>query len=240
MDAPNILFKEAKLLLKAENYDLALIKFEKINTQFPLSNESIQSKSMIGFIKYVQMDYDGAILTFNRLINQYPAYDKIDYAYYMKALCYYEQIANAELDGNMNNEALKSFEQVINRFPQSDYYQDSNQKIIAVKENIAAKHMSIGMFYLKNKKYFAALNRFKKINIEFSQSKFTPEALYRTVEIYYILGIEDEAKKTAAIIAYNYPQSKWYKYSYKLLNPELKKEKQGLLKKITNIIIKDD
>ena len=112
---------------------------------------------------------------------------------------------------------MKNFSQIINRFPESKYARDSKQKLIVVKENIAAKHMSIALFYLNQKKYLAALNRYNIVINEYSQSKFTPEALYREVEIYYTLGMVDDARKTSAVIGYNYPNSKWYKYSYKLL-----------------------
>ena len=125
---------------------------------------------------------------------------------------------------------LENFQQIVNRFPESKYARDSEQKIISIKENIAAKHMSIGLFYLKKKKYFAALNRYKKVINEYSQSKFTPEALHRLVEIYYTLGMIEDAKKTAATLGYNYPNSELYKYSFNILSE--KKDKQSLILKI--------
>ena len=129
--------------------------------------------------------------------------------------------------------SLKNFEQVLNRFPDSKYARDSQQKIILVKSNIAAKHMSIGRFYQENDKYIAALNRFKIVVNDFSVTKFTPEALHRMVEIYYKLGMKEEAINTAAVIGHNYPESKWYEHSYNLL---IEKEKDlKLIDKIKNL-----
>jgi outer membrane protein assembly factor BamD len=136
---------------------------------------------------------------------------------------------------------MENFNQIINRFPESKYARDSQQKIIFVKENIAAKHMDIALFYLNQKKYLAALNRYNIVINEYSQSKFTPEALYREVEIYYTLGMMDDAKKTSAVIGYNYPKSKWYKYSYRLLKKtDNKNNKKSLLNKISNFLTNDD
>ena len=240
-ETPEQLYVIAKLDLDAELYEEAKLKFENINFKFPLSNEGIQSLIMIAFIEYAQLNYDEAIYKFDRIIKKYPSHKNIDYAYYMRALCYFEQIKHEALDGKNNQEAMENFNQIINRFPESKYARDSQQKIIFVKENIAAKHMDIALFYLNQKKYLAALNRYNIVINEYSQSKFTPEALYREVEIYYTLGMMDDAKKTSAVIGYNYPKSKWYKYSYRLLKKtDNKNNKKSLLNKISNFLTNDD
>ena len=219
-ETPEYLYDLAIKSLDNNKYDDAKVIFEDIEANFPLSNEAIQSQIMLGFIEYVNMNYEEAIFKFNQVIHLYPAYKNIDYAYYMRAMCYYEQIEDELLDGQNNALALQNFQQTINRFPNSEYAKDSKQKIILINENIAAKHMSIGLFYLKKKSYLAALRRYKIVIDEFSQSKFTPEALHRLVEIYYILGMLEDAKKTASVLGYNYPDSKWYKYSYKIVGEE--------------------
>jgi len=240
-ETPEQLYAIAKLDLDKELYEEAKLKFENINFKFPLSNEGIQSLLMIAFIEYAQLNYDEAIYKFDRVIKKYPSHKNIDYAYYMRAMCYFEQIKHESLDGTNNQEALESFNQIINRFPESKYARDSQQKIIFVKENIAAKHMDIALFYLNQKKYLAALNRYNIVINEYSQSKFTPEALYREVEIYYTLGMVDDANKTSAVIGYNYPKSKWYKYSYKLLKKnDDNKNKKSLLNKISKFLTNDD
>ena len=229
---PENLYLVAKANFDSQNFLIARDQFIEIRKLFPLSNEAIQSEIMIAFIDYVKMDYDNAILNYKRIINKYPSHKDLDYVYYMIALCNYEQLQNESLDGYYNQLALKSFEQVIKRFPESKYAKDSQQKIILVNSNIAAKHMEIGRFYLDNKKFISALNRFKVVVEEFSMTKFSPEALHRMVEAYYEMGMYEESYKTAALLGYNYPKSKWYKYSYNLI--EEIEDEETFLRKIRN------
>ena len=214
-------------------YEEAKIIFSNIEKIYPLSNEAIQSQIMSGFIDYLILDYDSAVSKFDRIIKKYPSLKNIDYVYYMKAMCYYEQITHEGLDGENNILALNNLNEVIKRFPDSDYAKDSQQKIILVKSNIAAKHMNIGRYYQKKEKYTAALNRYKIVIDEFSMTKFTPEALYRMTEIYYTIGMLEEAKNTASVIGYNYPDSKWYKLSYNLLSED--NDEKGIVNKIKNL-----
>ena len=232
LNEPKTLYKLAIITFDNQNLELAREQFNEINKLFPLSNEAIQSEIMIAFIDYIQMDYDNAILNYNKIINKYPSHKDLDYIYYMIAMCNYEQLQDEALDGYNNDVALKSFYQVINRYPESKYAKDSRQKIILVKSNIAAKHMEIGRFYLDKKKYIAALNRFKIVVDEFSMTKFTPEALHRMVEIYYAMGMYEDSNNTAALLGYNYPESKWYKYSFNLV--EQNDSEETFLKKIRN------
>ena len=197
--------------------DDAINDFEKIEKLYPLSNEAVQSQIMVGFIDYGRLNYEDAIFKFDRIIKKYPSLKNIDYVYYIKALSFYEQITHEGLDGKNNYLALEHLNQVIIRFPESKYAKDSRQKIVLVKSNIAAKHMNIGRFYQSKNKFTAALNRFKIVINDFSNTKFTPEALHRTVEIYIALDLKEEATKTASVLGYNYPKSKWYKLSYDLI-----------------------
>ena len=233
LDDPENLYKIAKLTFDQQEYELARKQFSEIKKLFPLSNEAIQSEIMIAFISYIQMDYDNAILNFKKITNKYPSHKDLDYVYYMRALCSYEQLNNAQLDGINNEIAINDFNQVIKRFPLSKYAKDSRQKIILVKSNQAAKHMTIGKFYLNEKKYTAALNRYKIVIEKYSETKFTPEALHRIVEIYYEIGLKEEANNTASVLGYNYPDSKWYKYSYNLIKEN--KNDKSLLDSIKNI-----
>ena len=165
-------------------------------------------------MNYILLDYETAIFQFSRIINKYPSLKNIDYVYYMKALCYFEQISHEDLDGKFNNFALENLDQVIQRFPDSKYAKDSFQKKILVKSNIAAKHMSIARFYQKEQKYTAALNRYKLVIDSFQETKFAPEALYRVSEIYLSIGMIKESEKNAVVLGYNYPESTWYKLIY--------------------------
>jgi outer membrane protein assembly factor BamD len=212
--SPEIQFTQAMLMFDNQQYEIATDKFKNIERIYPLSNEAIQSQIMQGFINYILLDYDTAIFQFSRIINKYPSLKNIDYVYYMKALCFYEQISHEGLDGKFNDLALENLDQVIQRFPNSQYAKDSYQKKILVKSNIAAKHMSIGRFYQKEKKYTAALNRYKIVINSFQETKFAPEALYRVSEIYLSLGMKKESEKNAAVLGYNYPESTWYKLIY--------------------------
>ena len=230
---PQEIYIDANDLFINENYETAKLEFQKLTDLYPLSNEAIQSEIMIGFVNYLKMDYDAAILEFEKIIRKYPSHKNLDYVYYMKAMCNYEQITHEGLDSSFNQLSLDSFNQIINRFPDSKYAKDSRQKIVLIKSNFAAKHMHIGRFYLKEKKYTAALNRFKIVIEDYSTSKFTPEALHRMVETYYEMGMKEESIKIASTLGYNYPDSKWYKYSYALINKE--ENNDSLLKKVTNL-----
>ena len=216
-----------------QNFLLAEEEFKNLQKLYPLSNESIQSEVMVGFIKYLQMDYDSSISKFKKFILKYPSHNNLDYAYYMIAVNNYEQINHFELDGQFNEIALESFNQVIARFPESEYTKDSLQKIILIKSNKAAKHMDIGRFYLKEKKYTAALNRFKIVVQDYSMTKFTPEALHRMVEAYYEMGMIQESIEIAAVLGHNYPDTKWYRYSYNLVKKI--KNNNSILDKLTKI-----
>ena len=154
----------------------------------------------------------------------------------MKAMFYFEQIEHESLDGINSRESNKIFKEIINRFPKSQYTRDSKQKLIFINENIAAKHMSIGKFYLNQNKYLASLNRFNNVINDHKKSKFVPEALFRTIEIYYTLGLDNDAEKTAGVLGYNYPKSQWYEDAYKLVLKQNKNniKKNLLLEKLSN------
>jgi len=239
-EGSEILYQIAKQHLDKSDYENAEFYFEELIKKFPLSNEGIQSQIMLAFIDYMKMDYQNAIYNANLLIKKYPSYKDIEYIYYLKALCYYEQIRNEQLDNESNELALKNFEIIINLFPDSKYIVDSRQKIIAIKENIAAKNMNIGLFYQKEKKFIAAINRYNIIIKQHSTSKFVAEALHRQVEIYFTLGMIEDAKKTAAVLSYNYPKSIWYQNSYNLLKMKKNKKQNSILKKISNFLGKEN
>lgn len=230
--SPEEIYIEGMEYFYQNNFELADQEFKKLKQLFPLSNEAIQAEVMIGFIEYAKMNYEEAIYQFKKIISKYPAHKDLDYIYYMIAMSNYEQITHHELDGKYNELSLIAFNQVIKRFPESKYAKDSRQKIILVRTNKAAKHMEIGRFYLKKSNYISALNRFKIVIQEYDETKFAPEALHRMVEAYYAIGMIEEASETASILNYNYPKSKWYKYSYDLIKNV---DEDSFFKKITNV-----
>ncbi len=235
------LYQIAMFDLDQTNYEEATLKFKEIIYKYPLSNEGVQSEIMLGFIDYLSLNYDDAIYKFNRIIKIYPSHKNIDYVYYMRAVSYFEQISGENFDGKSNVEAKNNFQELLNRFPNSEYAKDSRHKLIFINENIAAKDMEVAIFYLKQKQYLAALGRYNKVIEKYPKSKFIPEALYRLVEIYTILGMVEEAEIAASVIVYNYPKSKWYEDSYNLINEEYyKKNKTTLGKKILNLFKKNE
>jgi len=237
---PEELYIIATNELKENKLDEAKIKFEQIKKKFPLSNRAIQSKIMLAFIDYLNLNYNEAIYGLNAIIELYPSYKDLDYAYYMRALCYYEQINEEVLEGQNNLNALNYFNQLINRFPESQYAKDSRQKLILIKENIAAKHMNIALFYLKNQKPLSAINRYLIVINKYDKTKFTPEALYRLVEIYYSLGMIEEAEKTNIVLFYNYSDSEWAIYGNNLLAPKKDETKNSLFNYFNNILNKNN
>ena len=236
-EPPEEQYVNALKLFENQKYEEANLIFKNIERVYPLSKEAIQSQIMQGFADYVLLDYDSAINKFTRVIKKYPSLQNLDYVYYMRALCYYEQISHEGLDGQYNKLALENLNLVINRFPDSKYSKDSYQKIILVKSNIAAKHMDVARFYQKEKKYTAALNRYKIVINSYEQTKFVPEALYRTAEIYLSMGLVKDSKKTAAILGHNYPNSEWYKYIY---NELTNKNKGTIFSNSINKILKNE
>jgi outer membrane protein assembly factor BamD len=234
--SPKELYEIAIKELKEDKLGDARIKFENIEKKFPLSNRAIQSKINLAFIDYLNLNYNESIYGFNAIIELYPSYKDLDYVYYMRALCYYEQINEEVLEGKNNLNALNYFNQLLNRFPESEYSKDSRQKLILIKENIAAKHMNIAIFYLKDKKPLAAINRYLIVINNYDKTKFTPEALYRLIEIYYSLGMIEEAKRTSSVLMYNYPNSEWSISGNNVLIPKKDKTKKILLNYVTKIL----
>ena len=145
----------------------------------------------------------------NRFIKFHPGNKDIAYAYYLKALCYYDQIESPENDQGNTSKALAALEQVVLRFPNSEYAKDAEQKIILAKDRLAGQEMVIGRYYLSQKNYLSALNRFSAVVNNYQTTTQIEEALYRQVEIYKILGLSKEAQTAARVLKYNYPKSPW-------------------------------
>ena len=139
------------------------------------------------------------------------------YAYYLKSLCYYIQITDVGRDQKVTDQALKAFEEVIRRFPDSRYARDARLKLDLTRDHLAGKEMEIGRYYEKRGQYLAAINRFRRVVDDYQTTTHVPEALHRLTESYLALGVVDEARTTAAVLGHNYPGSEWYKDSYALL-----------------------
>ena len=219
------IYKEGLKALEERDYFFASKKFGEAEILLPQSDWAAKSALMIGYCLYSINFYDDAILNLERFTRTYPASKDIDYAHYLIAICYYEQILDEKKDLEPLLKAKKKFEFIIQNYPDTDYATDARFKIDLIVDQMAAKEMSIARFYMKTKKWIPALNRLKTIVEVYDTTIFVEEALHRLVEVYYILGLETEAKQAASILAYNYKSGEWYKESYKVFNKNYKPKK---------------
>ncbi len=217
---PEQIYNEAYDTLLNGNNVVAKQLFDEVERQHPYSVWAPQAQIMAAFADYQDNNYDDAINTLNRFIQLNPGHRDIAYAYYLRALCYYEQISDVGRDQGMTKLALESLQEVVRRFPQSEYARDARLKIDLARDHLAGKEMEIARYYQGQGEYLAAINRFQRVVQEFDTTTHTPEALHRLVECYLALGVYSEAQSTAAVLGYNFPGSDWYADSYALLTGE--------------------
>jgi outer membrane protein assembly factor BamD len=172
---------------------------------------------MSAYAYYEAKKYIEAVEGFNVFIQLHPGHEHIAYAYYMVGLCYYEQIPTVQRDQDPTEKALQAFEEVMHRFPNSVYARDAKYKIDLIRDHLAGKEMDVGRYYLHQKAYLAALNRFKEVVEHYQTTSHIPEALHRMVECYLALGIPEQAQASAAVLGHNFPGSQWYADSYALI-----------------------
>ena len=184
-------------------------KFEEVERQHPYSKLATRAQVLAAWSFYEANQYNRATAALERFIELNPADPLVEYAYYLKALCFYEQIVDVERDAEMTRLALNAFEELVRRFPKSKYARDSQLKIDLTKSHLAGKEMTVGRFYLKREQYVAALRRFDTVVKNYSTSNQVPEALYRKAEAYLALGILDQLERVYVVAKYNYPNSIW-------------------------------
>ena len=233
-------YKEGKEALEAGDVLYAAKKFNEAEILYPQSNWAPKSSLMAAYSYYVQDYYGDAIAELIRFQRVYPQSNNLDYASYLLAICYYEQIVDEKKDLQSIINAKKTFEKVIKEYPNTEYAIDSKFKIDLINNILASKEMYIGRYYLDKKKWIPAINRFRSVVDEYDTTIYVEEALYRLVEVYYILGLENEAKKYAKLLGYNYKSSIWYEKSYSKFNKNYKKkkkekEKNSILVKVKSI-----
>ena len=186
---------------------------------------------MASYSDYSRSAYTNAIFNLERHITNYPADENISYAHYLIAMCYYEQILDEKKDLNPLLKAQEKFKYIMEVYPNTDYATDARFKLDLIIDQLAAKEMSIARFYMKTKKWIPALNRLKIVVEKYDRTVFVEEALHRLVEVYYKLGLLDEAKQAAAILGYNYQSGDWYEKSYKVFYKNYKPKKIEKTKK---------
>ena len=207
-------------------------KFDEVERQHPYSRWATRSQLMSAWSLYQGNNYEAAVVALDRFIELNPAHENIDYAYYLKAMSYYEQIVDVERDAGMTNLAKDAFEALLNRFPNSEYSRDGQLKLDLTRSHLAGKQMAVGRFYMKREHYDAALRRFSSVIENYQTSNQVPEALYRMVESYLALGLDIEAERSGAVLKYNYPDSIWTKRMIRVIgDPEIDHE-PGLFKSL--------
>ncbi len=207
-------YQEGKKSLEQGDVLFAAKKFQEVELLFPQSQIAPQSALMSAYSYYKQDYYGDAIDELLRFFKVYPKNKNLDYAYYLLAVCYYEQIVDEKKDLNSIVKAKNTFEFILREFPETEYALDSEFKLDLINDILASKEMYIGRYYFDKKKWIASINRFRTVVDEYDETIYTEEALHRLVEAYYTIGLKDEAKKYAKLLGYNYQSSKWYEKSY--------------------------
>ena len=234
-------YQEGMNSLEGGDVLFAAKKFNEAELLFPQSIWAPKSSLMAAYAYYTQDYYGDAIAEIERFIKIYPNNENIDYAYYLLAVSYYEQIVDEKKDLQSIINAKKYFEVVIKSYPKTSYALDAEFKIDLINDILAGKEMYIGRYYLSKKKWIPAINRFKIVINDYETTIYAEEALHRLVEVHYTIGLEDEAKKYAKVLGYNYQSSKWYEKSYSIFNKnyqkidKVKKKKRNTLKKIKSL-----
>lgn len=216
-DPPEVLYNQGLANFKAGNSTEAMRKFDAIDREHPFTEWSRKALVMSTFIKYRQGDYQEAINTGNRYMNQYPNTPDSAYAQYLIGLSYFKQIPDVTQDQRASARTIDAMQKVVDDYPKSEYVADAQTKIRFARDQLAGKEMQVGRYYLERKEYLAAIQRFRVVVERYPNTNQVEEALARLVEAYYGLGIVQEAQAAAAVLGRNYPDSQWYSDSYKLL-----------------------
>jgi len=227
---------------------IAVKKFNEAELLFPQSKWAPRSALMSAYAYYDYSFYNDAIDEVERFLKTYPNSKRKDYAHYLKAMSFYNQIVDEKKDLGPILEAKQNFQFIITEYPESEYAMDASFKLELIEEILAAKEMHIGRFYLKKEKWIPAINRFKKVIKDYDRSIYAEEALHRLVEVHYRIGLLEESKKYAILLGYNYQSGEWYQNSYRVFNKNYekisdkkkKKNNKSILKRISSILAKDN
>ncbi|MFD1765612.1 outer membrane protein assembly factor BamD [Sphingorhabdus buctiana] len=213
----NTLYLAAKDRLDRGQYQMAAALFDEVERQHPYSPWARRAQLMSAFSYYMAQKYNESISSARRFLSIHPGNKDAPYAYYLIALCYYEQISDVTRDQKITEQALSALGEVQRRYPNTRYAADAGLKIDLVRDHLAGKEMEIGRFYQRRALWLAASLRFKEVVQKYETTTHAPEALYRMTESYLAMGIPEEAKRSAAVLGANYPGSKWYSRAYELM-----------------------
>ena len=240
-------YKEGIEALNSGDVLFAAKKFNEAEILFPQALSAPQSALMAAYSYYTQDYYGDAIAELKRFIKVYPANKDLGYAYYLLAICYYEQIVDEKKDLQSIINAKENFNIILKNYPNTEYAIDAEFKIDLINDILAAKEMYLGRYYFERKKWIPAISRFREIIDEYDTTIYTEEALHRLVEVHYTIGLIDEAEKYAQLLGYNYQSSKWYENTYSLFDKTYEKRKKerfktykkksrGLIKKFKTLL----
>jgi len=219
------IYADAVDALKKGDAFYAAKKFKEAESLLPQSEWAAKASLMASYAEYSRNAFSNSIFGLERHIAIYPADKNIAYAHYLIAVCYYEQILDEKKDLQPLVQAKEKFEFIILTYPETDYATDARFKLDLIIDQLAAKEMSIARYYMKTEKWIPALNRLKIVVEKYDRTVFVEEALHRLVEVYYKIGLVEEAKQAAAILGYNYQSGQWYERSYKVFNKKYKTKK---------------
>ena len=234
-------YKEGYEELKKGDVIYAAKKFNEAELLFPQSEWAPKSVLLSAYAFYSQNYYDDSISELERFFKKYPKHKNIDYAHFLYAMCYYENIVDEKKDLEPLLISKSKFEYIVENYPDTDFAQDSQYKINLIKDVLASKEMYLVKYYLKKKKWVAAINRFKNILEEYETTIYVEEAIHRLVETNYKIGLIEESEKYASLLGYNYQSSQWYEQTYKIFNQdyeasfEIKKEKNSVFQKFKRL-----
>jgi len=231
-------YNEGMKALEGGDVLFAAKKFNEAEILFPQSDWAPNSALMAAYAYYTQDYYADVTAEIERFIRVYPKHKNLDYAYYLLAITYYEQIVDEKKDLQSILNAKNTFQIVINKFPNTEYALDAKFKMNLIDDILASKEMYIGRYYFDQKKWIPAINRFKTVIDDYETTIYVEEALHRLVEINYIIGLKDEAEKYANLLGYNYQSSMWYQRSYSVFNETYKKKIKKENKKNNSILKK--
>ena len=223
-------YKEGKEALDGGDVLFAAKKFNEAEMLFPQSEWAPKSALMAAYSYYLDDYLDDSVAELNRFIRIYPLDKNLDYAFYLLANCYYEKIVDEKKDLQSIIDAKKTFSLLIENYPNTEYALDAEFKLDLINDILASKEMYVGRYYFDRKKWIPAINRFRLVIDNYDTTIYTEEALHRLVEIHYIIGLKDEAKKYAKLLGYNYKSSEWYERTYSVFNEEYKIKKKQIKK----------
>ena len=250
--------KENKLIIQEQNLETQMIsaykegldfldkddglsaakKFNEAELLFPQSEWAPKSALMAAYSYYAYNYYGDSIYELEQFIKKYPKDERISYANFLLAMCYYQSIVDEKKDLEPLLKARDKFIYVVENYPNTDFAMDAKFKLDLIREILASKEMYLGRYYIQKGKWIAAINRFKIVINDYDTTIYVEEALHRLVELHYKIGLENEAKKYANLLGYNYLSSDWYKSTYKIFNKEYKLAKPEKRKKESNFLIK--